>query len=262
MRKSEILLEVKRNELLRKSKKAKAYANKNMNRWDAKNNSTVANTVEDYNKMDMDTFWKDGALTFQIKVAGESDNYVVTVSFRNVLSEIRSRVAANENLLDKKVIYDALVAALNNSDVKIDCSCPDFRYRYAYQASKHNYKAGADETRASKITNPDDALGAGCKHILCVLNNASWIRNVASVINNYVNYAKDNMENLYAKYIFPKIYGMEYKDVVQLSIFDFEDNKEKNKLESSPELLNLVNALGKVRGRIQKGSNKNPATRR
>ena len=45
---------------------------------------------------------------------------------------------------------------------------------------------------------------------------------ITSVINNYIEYARinKNMHTLYADYIFPKIYGMPYKQAVQLKLFD------------------------------------------
>ena len=67
------------------------------------------------------------------------------------------------------------------------------------------------------------------------------------------------MEFNYSRFIFPKIYGMTYDKAVQLSIFDYDEKGTvKNKLESDESLINLSNALGKIRGRIKKGSNKNP----
>lgn len=260
MRHEKYLHEATRKELLRKSRKARGYTSKIGSRWTAKDNSSIANTVKDYNNIDMDKFWKKDDLIFIVKTEGETDTYNVTLDFTNILPRIREGVKNNKNLFEKKILYDALVSALNSSDVKISCTCGDFIYRMAYQASKHGYKAGAQETRSSDVTNPNDDLGAGCKHVLYVLNNAKWIRNIASVINNYVNYAKDHMEHLYSQYIFPKIYGMSYDKAVQMTIDDYEDGEVKNKLNSSPELINLSNALGKDRGKIKKGSNKNPVS--
>ena len=71
------------------------------------------------------------------------------------------------------------------------------------------------------------------------------------------------MEYNYSKYIFPKLYGMDYKKAVQMTLDDYDDEGNvKDKLSSDEEIINLSNALGKVRGRIQKGSNKNPAAKK
>lgn len=255
----EQLHEVTRNQLIAKSKKGGSYKSKGGNRWTAKANCKVANTVKDYNKIDMDTFWKKDELIFKIKVDGETDTYFVTVHFKNILPKIQAKVKANKNKLEVKCIYDALLQALNSSDVSVDCSCPDFKYRFRVWATKQGYNAGEKESREAKITNPSDNLGAACKHILNILNNAEWLQKIASVIHNYIHYCKDNMEHNYSRYIFPKVYGMPYNKAVQMTINDYDDNGEvKDKLDSDEELINLSNALGKVRGRIKKGSNKNP----
>ena len=69
------------------------------------------------------------------------------------------------------------------------------------------------------------------------------------------------MEYNYSKYIFPKLYGMDYKKAVQMTLDDYdEEGNVKDDLKSDEELINLANALGKVRGRFKTKSNKNPVT--
>lgn len=252
------IYEASRSQLINTSKKGATYKSKNnQNRWSAKNKSKVATTVKEYNKIDMDTFWKKDILNFDIKVIGETDTYNVTVEFTGILKRIENAVKRNDNKLDAKLIYDVLLQALNSSDIKVDCSCFDFNYRFRVWATKNNYNAGASENREAKITNPNNDLGAACKHILCVLNNAEWLKKIASVIHNYINYCKDNMEYNYSKFIFPKIYGMSTNQAIN-TLNDVDDDT----LQSDEELINLSNALGKVRGRIKKGSNKNPVAQK
>lgn len=46
-----------------------------------------------------------------------------------------------------------------------------------------------------------------------------------------------------------------------MTIDDFDDDGNlKTDLDSSPEIINLSNAIGKERGKFKKGSNKNPET--
>ena len=68
------------------------------------------------------------------------------------------------------------------------------------------------------------------------------------------------MENLYGKYIFPKIYGIDYQKALQIVADAEDENAENNRLKSDEATLNLSNALGKERGKFKKGSNKNPIT--
>ena len=252
--KSRNLTEATRTQLIAKSKKGKGYRNSSKgNRWVRKNKCSVASTVKDYNKIDMNTFWKQDYLKVGVAVLGETDAYMVNIEFKNALKNLSEKVKANKNKLDLKLIYDSLLLSLNSSDVKIDCDCADYKYRFKAWATKNGYNAGAPETRDAKITNPQDNLGAACKHILCVLNNAKWLNQVASVINNYANYCKDNMELNYKKYIFPKIYGISATEAERIVSNDSDES-----LPSDEATINLANALGKVRGRIKKGSNKNP----
>ena len=37
---------------------------------------------------------------------------------------------------------------------------------------------------------------------------------ISSVINNYIKYCQKNLQNAYATYIFPKVYGIPYKKAV------------------------------------------------
>ena len=358
----ELLLEKTRQELIDKSKSGADYSSSNQqrgrNRWERRKYSQVANSVRDYNNIDMDAFWKGDILEFGIKVRGETDDYVVTVLFEGILAELRREVAGNHNKLEFKCVLRALLKVFNTGDVYISCSClhpdtriklldgtvptvremcerfdrgerlytystdengdfkpgevervwvtktarefikvtldngreilttpehpymlrdgsymlagdlevgqslmpspfsiarvervvlddtpvydikvkewgnfvtdagvvlhncPDWKYRMAYFATKNRYNSGTPEVRPSDITNPGDTKGAGCKHSLLVISNLDWMMKVASVINNYVKWCRQNMERNYAQYIFPQVYGVPYNRAVQMSLFD------------------------------------------
>ena len=255
--------ESSRTTLISKSKSADKYADGKGSRWTAKADCTVASTVKDYNKIDMNTFWKEDKLTFDVKVKGKTGDYIVTISFKDILLKIQRKIHDNKQLLEFRCIYDALIQAINNGDVKISCNCPDYRYRIKYWNSESGDEAGEKETRKADHTNPNNSKGPACKHILAVLNNVEWLNKIASVINNYANYCKDNMQYNYSKYIFPKLYGMPYTKAVQMVLDDYDENGEiKDTLKSDEETINLSNALGKERGRFKKGSNKNPASKK
>lgn len=256
----ETLTEATRSQVLSKSKSGKGYKDKTKgSRWTRKAKCKVSSNVKDYNRIDMDTFWKKDLLSFKISVVGETATYLVTIEFNNILHNIQAEVKNAKNKFDRDIVLRALMTSINNGQIKYDCTCDDFKYRLAYQASKNGYKAGEQETRPSDDTNPDDALGAACKHILFALNNSSWLRNIASVIVNYANYCKDNMEYNYSRYIFPKIFNMDYKKAVEACADDFDENGTlKTNLKSDEATINLANAIGKIRGRIKPGTNRNP----
>ena len=175
----------------------------------------------------MDAFWKGDILDFKIKVHGETDDYVVTVTFENILDELQREVKGNNNKLEFKCVLRALLKSFNGENVYINCSCPDFKYRFNFHATMGRYNSGMPELRPNRFTwtNSKNDMGSACKHVNLVLSNTDWMMKVASVINNYIKWCKENMENNYATYIFPKVYGMPYNRAVQLSLFnDPNDN--------------------------------------
>jgi hypothetical protein len=223
--------EATRNDLLNKSRNADSYKDQSngKNRYERRLKSKIATSVAQYNKIDMDAFFKRDILTVGVEVKGElhrkkngasyQNTYVVSVKFNGVLKEIAEEVKRNNGKLEFKVIAKAMSRVFNSSNVFVKCTCPDFKYRQAYWASKNGYGTQY-EPRPSNITNPNDTKGGGCKHILLVLSNLNWMMKVASVVNNYIKYCQKNLQNNYATYIFPKIYGVPYQKAVQLSLFD------------------------------------------
>ena len=86
--------------------------------------------------------------------------------------------------------------------------------------------------------NDQDTQGSACKHVNLVISNLDWMMKVASVINNYVKWCKQNMEINYADYIFPQVYGVPYNKAIQLSLFD--DPNDNGLLPSDQDTLNKI----------------------
>lgn len=272
----QLLLEKNRQELISKSKSGREYSKKNQdkgkNRWERRRYSQIANSIRDYNNIDMNAFWKGDILDFKVNVKGETDNYVVSLTFERILEGLEREVKANNNKLEFKCVLRALLRAFNGEDVYVSCNCPDFTYRFAHNATVDRYNAGMPELRPNRFdwTNKYDDMGAACKHVNLVLSNTDWMMKIASVINNYVKFAKENMSRNYAEYIFPKIYGMPYNRAVQLSIFDDPEdnglllpdaeaifNKEKNMYdfddtERRDKLKDIIKQTA-LKGRDEKG---------
>ena len=57
----------------------------------------------------MNTFWKNDKLMFGVRVTGETNSYIVTISFDHILDKIQRKIHDNKNLLEFKCIYDALI---------------------------------------------------------------------------------------------------------------------------------------------------------
>lgn len=219
----ELLLEKSRNELIRKSQKGANYKtdqSKGKNRWERKKYSKVANFVREFNSIDMNTFFKKDILNVIIPVKGETDNYQVRIKFNGVLDELRRIVKLNDNILDYKSIMQSLTRTFNEKDVYVWCSCPDHKYRFDYWCTIQDYNSGKPQLEPTDETNPGDSLGAACKHVNLVLSNLFWLMKVASVINNYIHFAEENMQRQFAEIIFPKIYGVQYPKAIQIGLFD------------------------------------------
>lgn len=237
------LNEATKTELINKSK----TSYKGRQRFNRRLKSKVKNVVAAMNKIDMNKLFKEDILTVGIPVQGETDEYTVTISFGGFLELLNDEVERSGNLTYRE-ISRAAINGFNKDDIYIGCSCPDQTYRFNYFASRNNYNSVAPETRPSRITNPNDTLGSGCKHILLVLNNNSWIMKVSRAIMNYITYMQQHYPKMYADIIYPAIYGKEYEEPVQLSM---EDDDE---LQTDMDTLNRANVSAVQRTRFQPGN--------
>lgn len=131
-------------------------------------------------------------------------------------------------------------------------NCSDFRFRQSYWMSRDDVILGQKETIPSRITNPNNTLGPGCKHIMLVLSNHNWIIKIASVIMNYIKYIEVHKPSLYADIVYPAIYGKKYEGPVQTSFLD-DDNKLADK-ESGKDDLDQSNIEARKRGQFTAGN--------
>lgn len=251
-----ILLEDKRSKLLARAKTGDAYAEWNQfrgkNRYQRRLYSRLASSVKNFNSIDMNKLFKDDILDVDIDVKGETDVYVVRVSFTGFLDELHNFVKGDTSAFNRKVVVKALTRAFNINEVYFNCTCADFRYRHKYYATKNNLLVGAPEDRPSDITNPNDTKGPGCKHVTLALSDSSWLIKVSSVIYNYVEYMKDHDERLYQKYIYPALYQKPYEpdDEVQLDITDITGDSDLG--DRVQEYQELVDADIATDGEISK----------
>lgn len=237
------LYEDSRTQLINKSKKSP----KGKQRFDRRVKSKVANSVKQFNDMDMNKLFKDNILSVNIHVKGETDDYIVNITFGGFLDILYDRIKDKEQIEVRDIVRSLLIG-FNRDDVFIGCSCPDFYYRFGYWTTKNKVGSGAPQSIPSDITNPNDTLGSGCKHILLVLNNNSWLIKVASVINNYINYMKKYYKKAYADIIYPAIYKKAYEEPVQLSIDDTDE------LVTDTDTLSKINDEQGKSGQFKQGN--------
>lgn len=122
----ELLLELNRGQLINKSKASDKYTSKdkeNENRWTRRNKSHIATRVDQYNKINMNDFFKKDELKVGINVHGETNDYVVLIRYNGVLAEIAQQIKRNNNKLEFKCILIALQRVFNSGNVFVSCSC-------------------------------------------------------------------------------------------------------------------------------------------
>ncbi len=252
--------EATRTQLVAQSRSVGTYKNqeRGKNRFERKRFSKVANAVKSYNSIDMNQLFKQDILQVNIPVVGETDEYTVTIKLEGVVAELQKNIKNNQNKFEFRTIIQALTKVFNTSDVWVKCSCPDFKYRFAHWNIIKNVSvddSSKDPGPGKGIVNPNDDKGRGCKHVLLVLSNGSWMMKVASVINNYCHYLSEKKPEAFLKLVFPKLYGVPADEAAENDIV--ADNED---LETGKDLIDVVNEWAKNRGKFKKGSNKNPVT--
>lgn len=247
--------------LISKSRSAGAYTgdtSRGKNRFERKKYSKVAHAVKQYNQIDMNDFYKKDILTVRIPVQGETNNYTVSVRLNGVCAEMAKNIKSNQNRFEYRTAVQAITKIFNTTDVYVNCTCDDYKYRFAHWNIVHGVSTddtSKDPGPGKGIRNPQDDKGRGCKHILLVLNNGDWLLKVASVICNYTHYAEEHMQKPFLNIIFPKLYGIPAAEMVEQGLID-----DENFLDSSAGLIDAINDYGRKRGQYTKGSNKNPVT--
>lgn len=132
-------------------------------------------------EVNVDDFLNKDQLTVMIPV----NEYECTIEFNNVIETVAKVVDKQHR---GNVNFDSIEKALNialdeEKDLLVNCTCPDFYYRFSYVATRNGYKKGKRQLIPAPIRNPHDNKGSMCKHLLMILKNKDWVRKLASVVN-------------------------------------------------------------------------------
>lgn len=241
------LLEDRRSSLMAQGRRGEKEKGTGKSRYEMRVNSKVANTTRQFNEIDMNALFVHNILTINVPVVGETDNYTVRIKFGGFLDLLREQIERQNGEMNLRAVTRALLDAFNQDDVYIHCSCADWRYRMSFWATMKDINSGVPEKRPSKITNPKNNLGPGCKHVMLVLSNNSWLIKVARVINNWVIYMSKNRKKQYADIVYPAIYGKPYEEPVQLSMDDETDLNRQSDIDTAIE-------QGRTRGQFTTGN--------
>ena len=245
----QFLIEDKRTQLLSTSKSAKKEKD-GKTRYQKRVKSRVRSNVSQLNKIDFNQLFKNNILTVNLDVEGETDTYVVTISFGGFLDQLRDQLHKANDIFSLRIVIRALLDTFNSDNIYIKCSCPDFNFRFSYWLSREDIIFGQKENRPADITNPNNDLGDGCKHIMLVLSNTSWIIKLGSVITNYYNYMEKHYKKLWADIIYPAVWDKKYEEPVQLDL----DTIDVDDLDTSSDMVDKSNIYARDKNKFKKGN--------
>ena len=127
--------------------------------------------------------------------------------------------------------------------IKVDCTCKDWYYRLAYQATLLGYKYGDEVNipnggppKHDQRANPDN-YGALCKHLYAVLSNKSWIQQVTKTLMNWFDNNIDKV-NVYLGLVADKQLVMPDADLRQLGKSGAEQRKINDELRRKEVISN------------------------
>lgn len=142
-----------------------------------------------YSTMSIPEIEEERLLKFdQLVIEVKVGNYTDHLAYEGVMKRLIDIVKRDpKHAVTRRAVVRAMNEQVDLTDVYVRCSCPDFRYRFAAWATKHDYLWGPPESRPAKIRNPKDNMGATCKHIASILSNKKWLVKASSVVNDYIH---------------------------------------------------------------------------
>lgn len=148
-------------------------------------------------EIDVDELLKKDRITVEIPInSPTTPTYICTIQFNKVIKTIvyvadHQWYRGNVNL---DTVEKALGKALDEEKfLKVNCTCPDFYYRYSYVAYRNGYKQGISQPIPAPIRNPHDNIGSFCKHLIMILKNRAWVRKLAQVVNYIIKQEYDKI---------------------------------------------------------------------
>lgn len=196
--------ETKSNDYIRKAKHGKPYKTKPGNRFIRRVRIRTNGGNSTWFDLDVNRLFKKGSFAVKIPVIGETSEYTCIISFEDWLPKLKADILANG--FSQLVVKKSLAEMMRFTDLKVRCSCPDFRYRQAYWLTVNGDIEGSPELRPSNITNPKDDLGGICKHLSLVLNNKwTYFDKVSRIIYNYFINLERSQKALFDRVVAPKL---------------------------------------------------------
>lgn len=181
------LNEVTRWEIIRKSQRESPMRFKKMKLYKAK----------DFNNVDFESLFTTDTFTWKSRVG----DYIVTISFEGAFSNLYTQVGSwsgknRWKKIDLKLLTKCLSKSLDEDDLYIDCTCPDFLYRFSWWATQADAKYGVQQNRPPRVRNVRNNQGFCCKHLLATLYGKRWVPAAAKAWLQYIRSNPDVAEEL------------------------------------------------------------------
>lgn len=146
--------------------------------------------AKDFNNVNFEKLFTNDSFVWESRVG----DYIVTISFegafQNLYNEISDWSGNNRwKRITLKQLTRCLSKALDTEDLQVNCTCPDFLYRFSYWLSRPDVDAkyGLKQNRPPKVRNVKNNKGYVCKHVLSVLYGKRWVPAAAKAWLNFIH---------------------------------------------------------------------------
>lgn len=145
--------------------------------------------AKDFNNVDFEELFTNDSFVWSSRVG----DYIVTIAFegpfQNLYYEVRNWSGRNRwKKITLQLLTKCLSKALDTEDLQVNCSCPDFKFRFAFWLSRPDVDAkyGVKQNIAPKVQNVKNNQGYVCKHVLAVLYGKRWVPAAAKAWLNFI----------------------------------------------------------------------------
>lgn len=176
----------------------KSRASNNFSRYNSRTNVNRIN-VSRVGLLDIKEGSKDLNIYLHVTSASDSSKqYRVDLKLEGFIDHLKEYATnLDTNVTIQKLIQNLrpfFTEELKKADVKVNCTCPDFTYRFKDSARNEKFYFGIDSSDEARSPNPNKINphyeGSVCKHIIKVLTKPSlWyekvIRSLSNVLKNH-----------------------------------------------------------------------------
>lgn len=155
--------------------------------------------AKDFNNVDFEELFTSDSFVWRSRVG----DYIVTISFEGAFSNLYQLIRGWSGVnrwkkISLKLLTNCLTKALDEEDLQVDCTCPDFKYRFSYWLSRPDVdgKYGVKQNVAPKVRNVNNNKGYVCKHVLSTLYGKRWVPAAAKAWLQYIQANPELAEEL------------------------------------------------------------------